>query len=307
MRVILAYFVIYFIWGANFIAIFFAIQSVPPFLMVGLRFFIAGSIFYLVDYLAHRKPLSFRESLPAIKQGFWLNVCGSGALVWAEQYVPSGLASIVVAAVPVWMILLDTHNWGSNLRNGWIITGLLLGIGGVILLVGANGILPQHSSPQEFYRGIAFLLLGTLGWAYGSIFSKKLKSSISLSSQLAAQMTSAGGLLIVIGMVQGELSHFSVYEISANSLLALGHLIIFGSVIGYLSYIWLLQNRPTAEVGTYTFVNPLTAVVLGALLAGEAVTWESARAMLLIILAILCINYHKPIRRIFLPTPTVIP
>lgn len=297
MRLILAYFVIYFVWGANFIAIFFAIQSIPPLLMVGLRFLIAGLIFYVVDYIHHRKLLGFRESVPAIKQGLWLNVGGSGALVWSEQYVPSGLASIVVAMVPVWMILLDIQNWKSNLRNVWIVLGLILGISGVILLVGANDIVPVGTDPGEFYFGLIFLLLGTFSWAYGSLFSRKRSTNISLISQLAAQMGSAGVILILFGLSRGELSGFSLTTVSADSLWALGHLVIFGSVIGYVSYIWLLQTRPVAEVGTYTFVNPLTAVILGAWLAGESVTWESGKAMILIILAILCINYHKPIRR----------
>lgn len=182
---LLAFSIIYFIWGANFIAIRFAIDSIPPFLMTGTRFFIAGTIIYIwIRFRGEARP-SFRAVIPSIKQGIWLNVLGTGGLVWSEQYIPSGLAAIVLATVPVWMVILERENWKRNFSNIYIVTGLGTGILGVALLSDYNTLGYISGNQELFYMGLAVLLGGTVCWAWGSLFSKNTSQYVSLPMNLA--------------------------------------------------------------------------------------------------------------------------
>lgn len=294
-KILLAYFVIYFIWGANFIAIFYAIQSIPPFIMAGTRFFTAGLLLLGLATIRGEKIPVFKEALPAIKQGFWMNVGGTGSLVWSEQHIPSGLASIVVAAVPLWIVVMDVKNWSKNFGSIPLIAGLILGIGGVALLTGLGG---HDGLNTNFAMGLTVLILGTLSWAYGSLYSKKLSAKISLIMTLAFQMGSAGILLAFIGGVSGELSGFLVQDVILNSWIALWFQILFGSLLGYLSYLWLLKRRPPAEVASYSYVHPVIAVALGVLMAGEILTSGMMLAMTLILLAVFLVRYHRKVNHV---------
>ena len=289
-KIILAYFVIYFIWGANFIAIFYAIQSIPPFTMAGARFFIAGLLLLGMAMVRGEELPALKETLPAIKQGFWMNVGGTGALVWSEQHIPSGLASIVVAAVPLWIVILDVDNWSKNFSSIPLIVGLVLGIGGVGLLTG----LGSHAAlDADFAMGLTVLIIGTLSWAYGSLYSKKLSTKISLIMILAFQMGSAGILLTIIGGLSGELSGFSIQTVMLSSWIGLWFQILFGSLLGYLCYLWLLKRRPPAEVASYSYVNPVIAVALGVFMANEIFTPIMITAMILILVAVFLVRYHR--------------
>lgn len=291
---ILAFGIIYVVWGANFIAIRFAIESIPPFLMAGTRFFIAGLLIYIWLRSNGENPPTFQACIPSIKLGIWLNVLGTGGLVWAEQFVPSGIAAIVLATVPVWMVILDTKKRKQNLSNPAISTGLCLGIVGVIFLSDYStfGYLTENS--KLFYIGILVLALGTICWAKGSIFSKTIGPEISLPMSLSIQMISAGILLYLIGVQFDEHTQFIFSQVTLTSLLALLFLIVFGSIIGYLAYLWLLKEYSPALVGTYAYVHPLVAVLLGWMLANEQITAKMMLSLLLILGAVFSIKYAHP-------------
>ncbi|SDK63858.1 EamA-like transporter family protein [Catalinimonas alkaloidigena] len=290
---LLAYGVIYFIWGANFIAIRFAIDSVPPFMAAGLRFFIAGLLLFPIAFGRRERMPSLRQIGQAAQQGFWLNVCGTGALVWGEQYISSGLASILVSVVPIWMVVLDVPNWRANFSSWPLLVGLVLGVAGVVFLSGAS--IPTTDS-SGFYLGLAALVFSAVTWAYGSLYSKRIAGQVSMFMALAVQMTSAGALLFVASAVTGEFTGFAFTNVTTESWLALAYMVAISSVLGYICYIWLLKVRPASEVGTYTFVHPLVAVVLGVVMADEVFNVRMLMAMCLILVAVFFIRYHAPIR-----------
>ena len=291
-----AYFVIYVLWGANFIAIYFAIETIPPFLMVGNRFLLAGLLLFGFCFLKKIKTPKLSLTLIAVKQGLWLNVGGTGALVWSEQYIPSGLASIIIATVPLWMVIMDKKNWESYLSNIYIIIGLIAGLSGVILISNLGGSSGLNGNNFNFYWGLIILFIGTLCWSYGSLCYKNIKSDFSLVMNLSIQMISAGLILLIIGCSLGELRVFSFKDVSVNSIAGLTYLIFVGSIIGYLSYIWLLRNRPVAEVGTYTLVNPVVAIILGIFIVHEKITLKMVISILLILLSLFLITYNQKIR-----------
>lgn len=291
---ILAFGVIYILWGSNFIAIRFAIDSIPPFLMAGSRFLIAGLALYVWNRINRESLPSLKKSIPSVKQGLWLNVLGTGGLVWSEQYVPSGLASIVVAMVPVWMVVLDIERWKQTFTRPAVLTGLALGITGVFLLSDYGSLGNPDHDRDSFYAGLTVLLLGTICWAYGSLMPQKGKKDISLSMSLAIQMISAGLVLLATGIGLGEYEQFSLSGVTSVSIFALAHLIIFGSIIGYLAYLWLLKEYSPALVGTYAYIHPLVAVFLGWMLAGEPVTTQTLVSMIFILMAVFLIKYAHP-------------
>lgn len=287
----LAFGIIYFVWGANFVAIRFAIESIPPFLMAGTRFFIAGTLIYIwIRFRGEARP-SLRAVIPSVKQGIWLNVLGTGGLVWSEQYIPSGLAAIVLATVPVWMIVLERKSWRQNFSNQYIVTGLGTGILGVVLLSDYNSLGYLSNNRELFYMGLTVLLGGTVCWAWGSLFSKNASRYVSLPMNLAIQMGTAGIFLYLIGIFFGEHTLFSISNVTRASIFALAFQIVFSSIIGYLAYLWLLKEYSPALVGTYAYVHPMVAVFLGWMLADEPITIKTTLSLVMISGAVFLIRY----------------
>ncbi|MCB0631303.1 MAG: EamA family transporter [Saprospiraceae bacterium] len=295
--VLLAYFFIYFVWGANFVSTYYAIQYLPPFSMIGCRFATAGLILFGIGLFRERRLPRWEAVRPAIVQGFFLNVLGTTPLVWGQQYVPSGLASILVTTVPLWTVLMDRDNRQSNLRNPWVLIGLLLGMLGVLLLARDGVFRPGNVALHDYVAGLIVIISGTFFWAYGAIFVKKRKQSGGLFMNVAIQLFFAGSVQLVIGAVMGEwpLIHFGAIE--WQGILALLHLILLSSVIGYVCYIWLLQHRSATEVGTHTFVNPVIAVSLGVILAGEPFTLSLVASLALVLVAVFLVRYHRLLGR----------
>ncbi|SHF08682.1 Permease of the drug/metabolite transporter (DMT) superfamily [Fodinibius roseus] len=288
---LLAFGVVYFVWGANFVAIRIAIESIPPFLMAGTRFFVAGIIIYLwIRFRGETRP-TFKAALPSVKQGIWLNVLGTGGLVWSEQYIPSGLAAIVLATVPLWMVVFDKERWKKNFNNPYIGAGLGIGVIGVALLSDYNTLGYLSDNRELFYVGLIVLLGGTLCWSWGSLFSKKTNKNVSLPMNLAIQMGTAGFLLYLIGFFFGEHTLLSIFDVTYNSIFALVFLIVFSSIIGYLAYLWLLKEYSPALVGTYAYVHPMVAVFLGWVLADELITIKTTLSLIMILAAVFLIRY----------------
>ncbi len=261
---------VYIVWGSTYLAIRFAIETIPPFLMAGIRFLIAGSMLILWRFIRGDSAPSLQQWRSATIIGIFLLVGGNGGVVWSEQYVPSGVAALLVGAAPLWMVLLDALRPDGR-RTGWLsILGLILGFVGITILIGPTS--PINRGENIDLIGAGVLILASLFWSIGSLYSRQaiLPSSPLLGTGM--EMLTGGAGLLLLGILTGELKRLNIMSISAQSLLGFFYLIIFGSWIGFSAYTWLLRTAPTPWVSTYAYINPVVAVILGHLLAAEPLT-----------------------------------
>lgn len=288
----LALFMVYLFWGGTYLGMRLAIQTIPPFIMAGIRFLTAGSILYLWATLSGAAQPRLEHWKNGAIVGILLLLTGNGLVVWAEQTVSSGIASLLVATVPLWIILIE---WFWNKQRGinlGIILGIALGFTGIIILVYHSFTAMDHRDMNPV--GMIALLLASLSWAAGSMYSRQARLPDSPLMSTAIQMLVGGALLLIFGTFLGEWSQFTITQISTRSWVALGYLIFFGSILGYNAYIWLLKNAEPVLVSTYAFVNPIVAVLLGWVLAGERLTANSLVAAVVIISAVVIITVnHK--------------
>jgi drug/metabolite transporter (DMT)-like permease len=271
--IIIAFAALYLIWGSTYLAILFAIRSIPPLLMAGSRFVLAGVILY---YFAGWRSGSYRfapvEWRTALIVGACLLLGGNGGVTLSEQYIPSGLAALLVATVPIYISLLSWLFGLSKRPTGITILGLSGGFIGVAVLVGpALRFSGNHESPQAWI-GVSILLCSSLIWSAGSLYSRHNRATTSTFLAAAQQMLCGGALLLLAGLIKGELRQFDPRHITALSLGAFVYLVLIGGIIGYVSYAWLLRHCDPAKVATYAYVNPIVAVLLGTAFAGERVT-----------------------------------
>lgn len=291
LRIWSALLAVYVVWGSTYLAIRFAVETMPPFLMAAARFLIAGVILLVWRRLAGDPWPQACHWRSAAIVGLLLLLGGNGSVVWAEQRVASGVAALLVGAVPLWMALFDAGRRGG-VRPGWKTwLGVLIGLAGIALLV----------SPADWrVGGLAFdtagvlaLFLAAMLWAAGSLYSRSAPLPASPLMGTAMEMLTGGAGLLLMGTLTGEWGRLNMAEISARSWGGLAYLVVFGSLIGFASYTWLLRNAPTPLVSTYAYVNPLVAVLLGASLAGELLTPRMLLAALVIIGAVALINTSR--------------
>lgn len=268
-KLIAAFAAVYLIWGSTFLAIRFAIETMPPLLMAGVRFIIAGAMLCAWAAIRERARPTRAHWIGTAIVGGLLLTGGNGAVSWSEQFVPSGLAALVVANTPLWMVLFEWARPGGDRLTARVIGGIALGFVGLLLLVGPGKIMGGEGVDP---RSAVVLLLGTLAWAAGSIYSRSLQLPRSPRLSTGMQMLAGGSLLIVVGMLTGEGARVDLDSISLKSGLALGYLILFGAVIGFTAYSWLLTVSTAARVSTYAYVNPVVALLLGWALANEPLT-----------------------------------
>lgn len=293
LLIIAAFAAIYLIWGSTYIAMLIAIKDIPPMLMAGARFIIAG-LLLLGFSLARGESTPGLRSLGKISFSGILMLCvGTGSVAWVEQYISSGLAAIIVATVPLWFVLLDKHQWKFNFSNKWIITGLLIGFAGVLTLV-ADKQSVNLSGDKMKLISLLVLLGGTISWSIGSLYSKYKAVEGSATMKAAIQMIAAGFACAVLGLLSGEHRHLDLYAVSWNSILAMLYLITIGSLIGYMAYVWLLSVRPPALVGTYAYVNPVVAVFLGWLIASEQISNQQLIALAVILSGVILVTLSNP-------------
>lgn len=271
--IILAFFSIYIIWGTSFLAIAYGLKGFPPFILSGLRFFIAGILLLGWLRLKGEKPFSLsawkHNSIP----GLFILTIGVGTVAWAEQYISSTEAAIVAASEPFWFILLDRKNRKYYFNNKLAIVGLLTGFAGLLIFFSSG--LQWHeglTQAKASGRSFAFLALvfSALVWVLGSLYSKK-KTEQSLFMNVAQQLIIGGMASLLFASLKGEWREFRWQHIPAEAWAGLSYLILFGSILAYLSFIWLLSVKPAALVSTHTFVNPIVAVIAGSYIAGEQI------------------------------------
>jgi drug/metabolite transporter (DMT)-like permease len=288
---VLAFAAVYIIWGSTYLAIRYAVETIPPFFMAGCRFVIAGAALYLWSRAGGAARPSRRDWAGAALIGALLLLTGNGGLCWAEQRVPSGLAALLLASIPIWMVLLDSLRSGGTRLGLQVIGGMAMGVAGLALLVG-----PAHlwGSSRVNLAGAAVLMLASFSWSLGSILSHKVKLPPSSLLAAAMEMLAGGALLLLLGVLSGEGLQLHLSGVALRSLLGLVYLILAGSLLGFTAYLWLLRSVPTARVSTYAFVNPAVAVFLGWALGSEPLTGRELLASVTIIAGVAILITHRP-------------
>lgn len=287
--VLAAFAAVYVIWGSTYLAIAVAIESLPPLLMAGMRFLTAGAILYAVVRLrGEAAPTRLHWRNAAIVGGLLL-LCGNGGVVLAERTVPSGVAALLVATVPMWMVVLEWLRPGGSRPGRRTILGLALGFAGMIVLVGPGLAGGARVDPL----GAGLLVVASLSWAAGSIFSRG--AALPKSGLLATgmEMACGGAWLLLAGLLRGELAATDPSAFTTESVLAFLYLVVFGSLVGFTAYIWLLGVTTPARVSTYAYVNPIVAVLLGWAILSEPVTSRVLFAAAVIVLAVAVITTGK--------------
>jgi drug/metabolite transporter (DMT)-like permease len=291
-RVIVAFAAIYFVWGSTFYGVLLALKSFPVFLLSALRLLIAGSALSL--YCAFRE-----EKLPSAQVitrnmvcGLVIFIGGIVAVVWAQQYISSSLASIIITT-PFWFVVLDRRQWAFYFSNGWIVGGLILGLVGVILLLGfrENNSADINSSMQAV--SILVMIAGSFMWVAGSLYLKYNPTGASVYTATTIQLLTAGLFCLAISFLYGEVRNFSVANVRTDSVIALLYLSIASSLLTFMAFVWLIKVRPPAIVSTYSYVNPLVAVLLGWTFADERISLIQLASLFLILLGVFFVNVPK--------------
>ncbi len=290
-KALIAYLVVCVFWGSTYLAIKVGVTELPPFLFAGLRFLVAGLILFAIA-AALRDPLPRKSDWPTLAiVGLLLLGGGNAFVVWAEQYTTSGVASIFVVTVAIWTAVFDAIIPGGSGELNWkIIAGLLLGFLGTVLLVG--------TSPAEILaadkRGPLALSFASASWSLGTVYAKRHPTQASPYMGAAFQMIVGGGAVAVVGSLLGE---WASWHLSGRGIGAIAYLVVFGSILGYSAYSYALRHASATIVGTYAYVNPVIAVLLGWLLLHEPVDLRTFIAMGMILAAVLWIQFSHRLRR----------
>ena len=290
--VVLAFATVYIVWGSTYFFIQRAIQHLPPLMLGAIRFIAAGILLMIWSMIKKENLWDWKQVKPAVISGLLLLFIGNGGLIVAEKTLPSSFAAIIVSAAPVWFVLLDWPKWKENLSNRSTIIGLIIGFLGVVLLFGQS--LPALFSTGHSAEIIAMIILviGSMSWAGGSLYSKyKFKGSTTVNTTW--QMLAAGIAFIPLSLIANEQKGFQLQTVPVESWLSVLYLVTMGSLVGYSAYVWLLQVRPATQVSTYAYVNPVVAVILGVLFAGEHLTLIQVGGLAVILTSVLLINLNK--------------
>jgi len=278
----MAFAALYLIWGSTYLGIKFSIETIPPFLMAGARFVLAGIIMYAIAWSQGIGESNWRNWRTSLIIGACLLLGGNGGVTISEKFIDSGLAALIVAIVPIYIVLLGWVTGMASRPTPIMWMGLAGGFIGVGILFGP-GLHVRSSGGRNPAIGISILLVTSFIWSAGSLYSRAAKHAPSPFLTAAQQMICGGILLLLAGVVTGELPRFHPSSVSMLSVASFVYLVIIGAVVGYTAYIWLLRHCDPAKVATYAYVNPIVAVLLGTLFAGEIVTMRTLIAAALII------------------------
>jgi drug/metabolite transporter (DMT)-like permease len=286
--VVAAFAAVYLIWGSTYLAIRFAIETLPPFLMAGTRFLVAGALLHAWGRFRGDPPPARAHLAPSLMLGALFLLVGNGGVVWAEQRVPSGLAALLVAVTPAWTVLFEWAH-GAGAPSGRTLAGLAAGLAGVGLLVAPSGL----GGARLDLTGAAACLLSSFSWSLASVRSRALRLPSSPAIASSLQMLAGGGLLLLVGLVTGETSRVDLAATSARSVLAVVYLILFGSLVAFTAFTWLLRVSTPSRVATCAYVNPVVAVVLGWAFAGERLGLRTVAAAAAIVLGVVLITTSR--------------
>lgn len=293
INVVLAFAVVYIVWGSTYFFIQKAVHSFPPFILGGLRFFLAAFIMLIWCVYKKEKLVAGRQIGHAVVGGILLLFVGNGAVIWVEQYMPSALVAIMVSSSPLWFVLLDKPKWSENLNSRSTIAGLIIGFAGIMLLF-YKSIASLFSGETTLEAGGMLLVtIAAISWAGGSLYSKYYNSGTSAVVNSTWQMFSAGLAFTLGSLVMDEQKAFTLEAVSAEAWWALAYLVVFGSIAGFSAYVWLLKVRPATQVSTYAYVNPVVAVLLGVVFAGEKISWMQISGLAVILISVMMINFAR--------------
>ena len=284
-KIVLAFLAVYLCWGMTYLAMRIAVRDIPPHLMSGARFLVAGLVLYLWTRGRGDPKPTATQWRSAAMVGAFLLLGGNATVAWAEQQVPSGLAAVLIAVAPIWMVAFEWARGGPR-PGKRVIAGLILGLVGVALLVSPKG----DSTTQVNLIGAAMLVLASASWAWGSVVSKSAPLPKSPFLATSMEMIGGGVLLLLTALAVGQVAHFRPTEVSAHAVLAWLFLVVFGSLVGFTAYIWLLGVTSIAKAGTYAYVNPIVAVFLGWAILDEPVTGRTLIAALVILVGVALVN-----------------
>jgi drug/metabolite transporter (DMT)-like permease len=289
LKVLLAFAIIYFVWGSTFLAIRIGVREVPPFLLAGIRFLVAGAVLFAWT-------LARGERLPAARQwksvlviALLIFVFDYGLLFWAEQRVASGIAAVTLATIPVFMTLSEIFLLKTQRLTARLAVALLIGIAGVAVLMGIGSIAGARIDPA----GAAALIMAAISWSIASALTLKLPLPASKVMNSGAQMLSGGVMLLISAVLLGEFRNFHLLVVSRAAWLALAYLVVAGSIIAFTAYVWLIHHQSTTRVGTYAYVNPVVAVLLGYFYGGETLGERTIIGTLLILVGVIVITTIK--------------
>jgi len=292
--VIVAFATIYIVWGSTYFFLRVALQGFPPMLLGAVRFLTAGLLMLGWCLVSGEKPFVKAHIFHASVSGVLLLFIALGTVIWTEQTLPSAMVAILVSAAPIWFVLLDVPKWNENLKSRWTIAGLVIGFAGVILLFGEQIIAAfKVAGLQTKLWEMVILVLGSIAWSGGSLYSKYKASGVSGPVSATWQMLAAGILFITVSLLRGEVQHLNWQGILLNAWLAMAYLILFGSIAAFSAYVWLLQVRPATQVSTYAYVNPVIAVFLGVFFAHENISLLQITGLVIILASVLIINLAK--------------
>jgi len=286
-KTLLAFAIIYFVWGSTFLAIRVGVREVPPLVLASMRFFVAGAVLFLWMRLSGTPSPSRREWLAASVLAVCIFVLDYGLLFWAEQRVPSGIAAVMLATIPVFMALSEIIFLRTQRLTFRLALALLVGIGGVSVLVSRSVNIGE--APIDRSGAIA-LVIAAMSWSIASALTRKLPLPASKVMSSGAQMLAGGILLAVTAGLLGEFRGFNIRTVSRGAWYALAYLIVAGSIVGFTAYVWLIHHESPTKVGTYAYVNPVVAVIVGYFLGGETVGRRTLLGTLLVLVSVVVIT-----------------
>ena len=283
---------LYIVWGSTYLGIKFAIETIPPFFHAGVRFLASGLILMIWQRMSGIPAPTRRQWVSTGIIGTLLLLGGNGLVAWAEQFIPSGIAALIIASVPMFLVIGEAIRPNGIKPNWQGIVGLLIGFVGIFILVGPSEI--SGGTTKLNPLGVVALLSACLFWALGSIYSKSADLPKSSLMSTGAQMLVGSISLFIVSGISGELNNWNISSVSSHSIYGLLYLIFIGSLVGFASYGWLLQNAPISLVSTYAYVNPIVAVLLGAWLGNEPLEPRIWIATAVIIGSVIFINSTRP-------------
>ena len=286
-KTLLAFGIIYFVWGSTFLAIRVGVREVPPLILAAMRFFVAGIVLYGWMIARGERSPSGREWRSATLLGLVIFVLDYGLLFWAEQRVPSGIAAVMLALIPAFMALSEIIFLRTQTLTVRLVVALLIGIGGVVVLMSRS--LNFGGAPID-KRGAAALIFASMSWSVASALTRKLTLPKSKVMSSGTQMLAGGVLLAVTAAALGEFRNFHPWSVSREVWFALLYLIVAGSIVGFTAYVWLIHHESPTKVGTYAYVNPIVAVLVGYFLGGEALSLRTILGTLFVLISVVVIT-----------------
>lgn len=286
-KTVLAFAIIYFVWGSTFLAIRVGVREVPPLLFASMRFFVAGVAVFAWMRLKGTPSPTRREWMSASVLAVCIFVVDYGLLFWAEQRVPSGIAAVMLATIPVFMTLSEILFLRTQRLTWRLAVALLVGIGGVSVLVSRSlGLGEVPIDP----KGAIALVVAAISWSIASALTRKLALPESKVMSAGAQMIAGGIMLALVAAIFGEFRGFHIQAVSRGVWFALAYLIVAGSIVGFTAYVWLIHHESPTKVGTYAYVNPVVAVIVGYFLGGETVGPRTLLGTLLVLVSVIVIT-----------------